>query len=272
MSTAAADNPFAPPTAPLTGNISDAGPFERDCYLLKQKMFAISERYKVFGEGGEELLHVQRPARVLRNLLAAGVAVLGIILAIIIAVALGRAIAGGIGALIALIVGVGLVVGAIGLGVAATPLRHIRFCRDPAYADALLVASQDNRWQLPTARYSLRDAEGTVICRFRKNVLWNLFRRRWYIDDPDGRPLWLVKEDSVLKSILRRIAPDFIAVFMRTNFVFLSPDGLRTVGVFNRKLAIRDHYTLDLGADPKRELDRRIAIAAGVLLDTGEKR
>jgi hypothetical protein len=42
--------------------------------------------------------------------------------------------------------------------------------------------------------------------------------------------------------------------------------------VLNRKLAIRDHYVLDLGEDPQRQLDRRIAIAAGVLLDTGEKR
>ena len=44
------------------------------------------------------------------------------------------------------------------------------------------------------------------------------------------------------------------------------------VGTFNRKLSFGDKYKLDLTADPDRRLDRRIALATGILLDTGEAR
>jgi hypothetical protein len=44
------------------------------------------------------------------------------------------------------------------------------------------------------------------------------------------------------------------------------------VGEFNRKLTILDRYVLDLRADTGKGLDRRIALALGVMLDTGERR
>jgi len=43
-------------------------------------------------------------------------------------------------------------------------------------------------------------------------------------------------------------------------------------GEFNRKLTILDRYVLDMRADTTRSLDRRIALALGVMLDTGERR
>ena len=44
------------------------------------------------------------------------------------------------------------------------------------------------------------------------------------------------------------------------------------IGEFNRKFTILDRYVLDMTADPAHELDRRIALALGVMLDTGERR
>jgi hypothetical protein len=61
---------------------------------------------------------------------------------------------------------------------------------------------------------------------------------------------------------------------LRTNYVIVrgsSADGDR-LGEFNRKLTLFDRYVLDLSADPTRSLDRRIALAMGVLLDTGDGR
>jgi uncharacterized protein YxjI len=70
-------------------------------------------------------------------------------------------------------------------------------------------------------------------------------------------------------SLLRRTRiPIFL--LMRTNFIFLR--GKDVIGEFNRKFTIRDRYVLDLTADHQRTLDRRIAIALGVMLDTGEHR
>ena len=42
--------------------------------------------------------------------------------------------------------------------------------------------------------------------------------------------------------------------------------------VINRKFTVLDRYVLDLTADEERALDRRIALASGIMLDTGERR
>ncbi|MGH8519251.1 MAG: hypothetical protein ACREUE_17510, partial [Panacagrimonas sp.] len=71
-------------------------------------------------------------------------------------------------------------------------------------------------------------------------------------------------------SLLRRVLGPLFGV-LRTNFVLLSADG-EVAGEFNRKLTLLDRYILDLREDPERTLDRRIALATGVMLDTGERR
>jgi len=48
-------------------------------------------------------------------------------------------------------------------------------------------------------------------------------------------------------------------------------DGV-VIGDFNRKLTLLDRYVLDLRQDPDRRLDRRVALALGIMLDTGERR
>jgi len=44
------------------------------------------------------------------------------------------------------------------------------------------------------------------------------------------------------------------------------------LGVFNRSFTILDRYVLDMSADLKARIDRRLALAMGVMLDTGERR
>jgi hypothetical protein len=77
-------------------------------------------------------------------------------------------------------------------------------------------------------------------------------------------------EDSIVLSLLRRVLGPFFGL-LRTNFVFQRPDG-EVLGEFNRKLTLLDRYILDLTADAERVFDRRVALASGVMLDTGERR
>jgi hypothetical protein len=44
------------------------------------------------------------------------------------------------------------------------------------------------------------------------------------------------------------------------------------IGEFNRKFSLFDKYVLDMSADRSLELDRRMAVALAVMLDTGERR
>lgn len=75
-------------------------------------------------------------------------------------------------------------------------------------------------------------------------------------------------------SLLRRMfGPSF--GFLRTNPILIVPesDGIAIArGEFNRNFTLFDRYVLDLTRDHPRMIDRRLGVALGVLLDTGEHR
>ena len=264
----------APPLAPAAATLPSTGDpaFDRDVFLLRQQVLKISEKYDVCDEQGQKIVFVERPAHFLQNI---GAILAGILAATLVAVAFAQlseltkgtalesvfvilAIVGGFAAL--LVVGVGL-----------SAKRHVTFYRDQTKRTKLLEVLQDKKWQPITATYTVRDpAQGTIALLW-KNYLYNLIRKRWYVKSPDGTTAWVAKEDSVLLSFLRRFLGPLFGI-LRTNFIILRPESDEVVGEFNRKFTILDRYALDLKADPQRLLDRRIALALGVMLDTGERR
>jgi uncharacterized protein YxjI len=169
--------------------------------------------------------------------------------------------------------GLVMVVGYIPVALAAflifEPKRHVTFYRDEHKNEVLLEVEQDKQFQFLEATFTVRDPQGRVLAKLRKNNLFDFLRKRWYCDDLAGRRLCIIKEDSILLSLLRRVLGPLFGI-LRTNFVFVR--GERVIGEFNRKMTLLDQYVLDLTADSGHTLDRRIALAAGVMLDTGERR
>ena len=256
-----------PPPMPPGGGV-----FDRDQFLLRQKHFSISEKYYVWDEQGNVILFVERPGHFLRNL---GAAACGVVAALIAGGILGvlaslmpndgLKLAGGIIAVLAAIAAFFVV------GVALSAKRHVNFYRDDSKSDLLLRVFQDKKLAIIHATYTIADAAGTVLARLDKNYLYNIFRKRWVCHGPDGQVICLAKEDSVILSLLRRLIGPFFGL-LRTNFIIVAPDEERVLGEFNRKFSILDRYALTMSGDPGRTLDRRIAVALGVMLDTGEKR
>ena len=148
--------------------------------------------------------------------------------------------------------------------------RHVTIYRDESKAETLLNISQDHRIQLLTAAYTVLDQQGKPIARLFKKRLHNILRKRWYCHDGSGALLFTAKEDSMILSILRLFLGSFFGL-LRTNYVIFNRSG-DILGEFNRKLTVLDRYVLDMSADSLRSVDRRVALAMGVLLDTGEKR
>jgi uncharacterized protein YxjI len=248
------------------------GVFDRDVFLLRQQVLKISEKYDVCDEQGNKIVFVERPAHFLRNL---GALLAGLTAATAFAVAfaaLSEAFKGGaledICVAIALI---GFLPILIVVGVGLSAKRHVTFYRDQTKGERLLEILQDKKWQPITATFTVRDPAGRPIALLWKNYLYNFFRKRWYVKAPDGTVLYLAKEDSVILSLLRRVIGPLFGL-LRTNFIFVRPDGDDVIGEFNRKFTILDRYALDLKADPQRTFDRRVALALGVMLDTGERR
>jgi hypothetical protein len=166
-----------------------------------------------------------------------------------------------------------IIVGAIAAGIAVAAKRHVTFYRDQSKRERLLEILQDKKFQPIMTTYTVRDARGRPIARLGKNILFNFFRKRWYVwtPGPERTVLFLAKEDSVILSLLRRFLGPLFGL-LRTNFIFLPAGTDDVIGEFKRKFTILDRYVLDLSADPERLMDRRIAVALGVMLDTGERR
>jgi uncharacterized protein YxjI len=247
--------------------------FDRDVYLLRQQLLRISEKYDVADEQGNNIIYIERPAHFLRNfgaILAAFAAAILVFVAF--ATIADQTPVGSAARGILLILGTVLAIVALGaVGIPLSAKRHVTFYRDGSKRDRLIEVLQDKKFQPITATYTVRDLRGKPLARFAKNILWNLIRKRWYVYAPDGRLLYIAKEDSVILSLLRRFLGPMFGL-LRTNFIFLRPDSEEVIGEFKRKFTILDRYVLDMTGDPQRLMDRRVALALGVMLDTGERR
>lgn len=259
--------------APTYTSESGADPvFGRDVFLLRQKALRISEKYDVCDDEGRPIAFVHRPAHLLRNLLAAFAGIAAAFVWVVVFVAVAKPAGGGEPN------GIFMAIGFLGffpvlavVAVALSKKRHVTFYSGSDKRERLLEVLQDQKLHLPTATYTLSDADGTVLASFRKNYLYNLFRRRWEVLSPEGTVEWVAKEDSVILSLLRRVLGPMYGL-LRTNFVIQPSGSERVIGEFKRKLTILDRYALDLTPDVHRAFDRRVALALGVMLDTGERR
>jgi uncharacterized protein YxjI len=246
--------------------------FGRDIFLLRQKALRISEKYDVCDDSGQPIAFVERPAHLLRNLLAMLIGTAAAVAWVLLVVEASSAIGGEKG--VAILAPLGFIGFIPVFAVVATALskkRHVTFYTGQDKRDRLLEVLQDQKLHLLNATYTLSDVRGTVLARFRKNYLFNLIRRRWEVLSPDGRVLWVAKEDSIILSLLRRFLGPMFGL-LRTNFVIQPSGSERVIGEFKRKFTILDRYALDLTPDVRRDFDRRVALALGVMLDTGERR
>lgn len=247
--------------------------FDRDKFLLRQKHLAISEKYDVWDEEGNPILFVERPAHLIRNVVAVlGGIVVGIVIAVLIALIIPlvdeawRAPP--------LLIFIGFLVDIAIIVVVAQLLskkRDINIYRDNSKTELLLTVRQDNKFEFINVTYTLQDQAGNTLAKFRKNYLYNIIRKRWYCYAPEGSMLAIAKEDSIILSLLRRFLGTFFGL-LRLNFIILKGTSDTILGKFNRKFTLLDRYVLDMTADKTREFDRQIAIALGILLDTGERR
>lgn len=247
--------------------------FDRDVFLLRQRALSIASKYEVWAEDGTPVLYVERPTYLVRTLGAYALAAVAcmIFLAWIGGIASARH---AIGSLVTLLGWVLVPVVFLVVSMSARPLRHVTVYRDESRRDTLLRVLQDQRWAVLTRTYTVIDHAGAGLARFRKHYVHNVLRKRWYAESPAGELLATAIEDSIVLSLLRRALGPFVGTLfgvLRVNFIFVRGDE-EVFGEFNRKMTLLDRYVLDLRDDPERRFDRRIALALGIMLDTGERR
>jgi uncharacterized protein YxjI len=254
--------------------------FQRDKFLLHQKKLTLSDKYYLYDEQGHPVMFVHREAHHLRSILAllAGIGTFAIAMLVIGVVLfwIEDAISSpGSSDMMLVIFGIATIVlafiAAFTVRIATGPKRHITFYGDDSKTVPLLIVFQDQKFAFFNITYTIADPDLNMIGLCHKNHIYDLIRKKWVCYDAQGATLCIVREDSAFKSLLRRLLGNFYGL-LRTNFNLYGPDDDRLLGAFNRKFTLVDKYVLDMTRDPTRQLDRRMAVAIGVLLDTGERR
>jgi hypothetical protein len=96
----------------------------------------------------------------------------------------------------------------------------------------------------------------------RKGLKSSFYKDEWVILDNTEREVGLIQEESAFLALLRKYLLG--ALIPQT---FNAQIGGRTVATFSQHFNLfATKLTLDFSADPERQFDRRIGIAAGILL------
>lgn len=135
-----------------------------------------------------------------------------------------------------------------------------------------LKVTKDSIWTVINQNYTVADSAGQPVGFLRRQGWMSVLRRAWNIHDAQGTLVARAREDSWVKAMLRRIPfVDIIGDFLKTDFLIETPNG-DLLGRFLRRFSLVDKYTMDLSADAARMLNRRLAVALAILLDSAESR
>ena len=150
--------------------------------------------------------------------------------------------------------------------------EEIRFFADESQTEELFHMKARQVFDV-RGRYDVTSPDGTRIGVLEKVFGISLLRSTWKVHDANDQQVALAQEKSVPVALFRR-AIDFVPYgeFAPVLFQFaILMDG-REIGELRRPIGVRDRYTLKLGGDAERRLDRRGAIALAVALDALQSR
>jgi uncharacterized protein YxjI len=151
--------------------------------------------------------------------------------------------------------------------------EDIRFYADEDETQELFRIKARSWLDTGSARYDVFADEERI------GMLWHKFRESlirttWHVGGPDEEEVAIARERSQVGAILRRVidfVPDYGGLIpIPYNFDLLI--GGEVAGRIDRKFKLRDQYVLDLSGDSERKLDRRLAIALAIGLDTLQNR
>jgi uncharacterized protein YxjI len=150
--------------------------------------------------------------------------------------------------------------------------EEIRFFADESETDELFRMKARQVFDV-RGRYDITTPDGARIGVLEKVFGVSLLRSTWKVHDANEQQIALAQEKSVPVALFRRVI-DFVPYgeFAPVLFQFtILMDG-REVGELRRPIGVRDRYTLRLGGDPDRRIDRRVAIALAIGLDALQSR
>jgi hypothetical protein len=114
-----------------------------------------------------------------------------------------------------------------------------------------------------SAAYDVYDTEGRYkVGVLRRKGFSSMVRDEWEVLDPADRLIGVVREDSVQLALIRRLLVNLIP----QNYDMVMHDGRRVCDLRQNFNPFTYCLTIDFSMDPQGTLDRRLGLAAGILL------
>ncbi len=140
--------------------------------------------------------------------------------------------------------------------------EDISIYADEAKSKELLRIKTKSIWDI-AGTYDVTDSSsGQQIGALKRKAWASIARDTWEILDASGTVIGQVQEDSLLKALLRRF---FLGVLLPQSYTVTVRD--QTVGLLQQTFnPFVPQYRVDFSMDTGRLLDRRLGIAAVVML------
>jgi len=152
--------------------------------------------------------------------------------------------------------------------------ENIRFFADEAVTQELFAIQARSWLDTGGSRYDVNDVRDGKVGVLEHVFGKSLLRSTWRVANAQEEEVAIARERSQAMAIARRVI-DFVPdvgglIPIPYNFDILA--GEQVIGRMDRKFQLRDRYVLDLSSDPDKVLDRRLAIALAIGLDTLQNR
>jgi uncharacterized protein YxjI len=152
--------------------------------------------------------------------------------------------------------------------------ENIKFFADEGETQEIFHIQARTWLDTGSSKYDVVAVEDGTIGLLEHLFKQSLLRSTWRISNGAGEEVARAQERSLPMAILRRVidfVPDYGGLIpIPYNFDLLA--GEQPLGRIDRKFKLRDQYVLDLSQDHERKLDRRLAIALAIGLDTLQNR
>ena len=152
--------------------------------------------------------------------------------------------------------------------------EHIKFFSDEGETQEAFHIQGQSFLDTGGSRYDVVDAQDGKIGQLHHVFGKSLLRTTWSVSDAEGQEVAVARERSQAMALLRRgidFVPD-VGGLIPIPYNFDLVRGDEVIGKMDRKFQLRDRYVLDLSGDPEKQLDRRLAIALAIGLDTLQNR
>ena len=155
--------------------------------------------------------------------------------------------------------------------------EDIRFYGDDSSSVELMRIKARQRFD-PRARYDVTAGDGSKIGEIQKVFGASLLRSTYRLYDPTGAEVAMAAEQSLPVALLRRAVGfvpylENVADWLPIPYNFTFERNGTVLGTHRRHIGkLRDVYTIDMGGDPERSVDRRLILAIAVGMDALQAR